>query len=203
MTFRTKSRIATSHIYICPIGSSYTPSGATAATVIDETAIPTSKDAFTYLGIVTELKEKKASKKEEVWGASEGTGVVVLQDVIEHQLDKTYTGKLGQLGATVVGIINNAGILNASSTDYTPGSATTPHCWVVIQQMDHTNTQINLVKALVFADVDGDVDMGGGLAQGSVTLRLLANTLNHGVLGALPTGMTTIFDAWPTASAGA
>lgn len=192
--FARKARVESTHLYICPIGSSYTASGATEATTVTESAMPTDSGAYTYLGVITEFKSKKASKKEECWGPSEGSGVIILQDVVEYQLDKSYTAKLGQLSAAIVGIMENAGILTGSDTDggedYVPNSTTTPNCWIIIQQMDHENSQVNLVKALAFVDADGDMDGAGGLAKGGLSLRLKANSANCGRLGPLPTGKT-------------
>lgn len=180
-----KARVGATHIYISPIGSTYTPTGegATLQTVTEST-IPTDASAWTYLGIVTECKQKKGSKKEDVFGALPGSGSTALANVIEYNKEHTVTAKLGELGPEIVGIVNNAGILKETDATLTPESANTPHCWVKIQQFGHDNIRIQELKYLAFVDIDGDVNMAGGLSSGDLTIRRLMNALNTGALGA-------------------
>lgn len=177
-----KARVLQTHIKIAPVGTEYTtPESGT----VTDTVLPAdTNDAWVDLGIVSECKEKKASKTEEVWGAEWGSGVAVLQDIIEHQLDKTFTAKLGKLGAEEMGIINNAGILkNGTSTTYTPNSTTTPYTWIWVEQYDQGNNLVNTIKALSFVTIDGDMSTGGGISNGSLSFRLLSRAENTGTLG--------------------
>jgi hypothetical protein len=180
-----KARVGATHISISPIGTTYTPAGegATPQTV-SESAIPTDAGAWTYLGIVSECKQKKASKKEELYGALPGTGSTALSDVIEYNKEHTITAKLGQLGPEIVGIVNNAGILKETDATLTPESTNTPHCWVKVEQYGHDNVRIQELKFLAFIDIDGDVNMSGGLSSGEITIRRLMNAQNTGALGA-------------------
>ncbi len=179
----TKARAIYNHVYFFRDGDAYT---IPAAGIAARTAKPDASDPnWIDLGLNESLEIEPKDSEQEVWGADDGDGQIVLQDVIETKRDRTFTMTCEQLPAIVFQKLFNAAAASITNNanagqQYNPGAGSRIRGWMKLEQYDQDDNLVNCADIFVHFKVNGNVKFADTFVKAALAMRMLASYLNIG-----------------------
>ena len=162
-----------------PDGVAYTvPSAGTAGRSSKPGELDT---GWVSLGIIEEAKDKAIeSEKTEIFAPSPGQQR--LYDIIENKIKQSGSFLSKELSPLAIQALYRTAALTSASTQFNRFAGVLLKGWLKIQRYDQTNTLTITEDLFVVLEVDGEIDLGGGLAEVPWMYTVLQSTLNTSTL---------------------
>ncbi|MBN2069105.1 MAG: hypothetical protein JW739_05660 [Opitutales bacterium] len=175
-----KLRSLVTHCYLCPEGAAFTSpeAGTSGVAARPDDAEET---AWGYMGPLEDFSVTPKRTTEEIWAAAEGTGTVMLYDVLDSKKDLAFSATATQLGPELFGLMFNAGWINKSTETFQPNAGGTTRAWIRFEQYDQEDKLVNTCYLWCHVLVDGETKLVNTV-KAKVNFRKLYSAKSEGKL---------------------